>query len=62
MGWEAMGEVALRAVAVAPDTREHARLRLSNGLQRGIVAAQVEELVRDVIGGVRTPVREEEAR
>lgn len=54
--------MALRGVAVALDTREHARKRLSEGVDRGILAAKVEEIVREVVRGVRTPIREEEVR
>ena len=55
-------EVGLRGVAVAMDTREHARRRLSEGVDRGILAAKVEEIVREVVRGVRTPIRESEVR
>lgn len=55
-------EVGLRGVALAPDTRGHARKRLADGVSRGILAAKVEEIVREVVRGVRTPVREEEVR
>ena len=58
-GWV---EVGLRGVALAPDTRGHARKRLADGVMRGILAAKVEEIVREVVRGVRTPVREEEVR
>lgn len=50
----------LRGVALSPDTREHARKKLSEGVERGIMAAKVEEIVRGVVRGVRTPIREEE--
>lgn len=50
----------LRGVALSPDTREHARKKLSEGVERGILAAKVEEIVREVVRGVRTPIREEE--
>lgn len=50
----------LRGVALSPDTREHARKKLSEGVERGIMAAKVEEIVREVVRGVRTPIREEE--
>lgn len=55
-------EVDLRGVALAPDTREHARKRLEAGVSRGVFAAKVEEIVREVVRDVRTPVREEEVR
>jgi len=55
-------EVDLRGVALAPDTRGHARKRLEAGVSRGVLAAKVEEIVREVIRDVRTPVREEEVR
>lgn len=57
---EGAAEVGLRGVAVAPDTRRHARKRLAEGVERGVLAAKVEEIVREVVRGVRTPVREEE--
>lgn len=57
---EGPAEVGLRGVAFAPDTRGHARKRLSQGVERGVLAAKVEEIVREVVRGVRTPVREEE--
>lgn len=53
-------EVGLTGVALAPDTRAHARKRLADGVMRGILAAKVEEIVREVVRSVRTPVREEE--
>lgn len=53
-------EVGLRGVALAPDTRGHARKVLADGVTRGILAAKVEEIVREVVRNVRTPVREEE--
>lgn len=52
----------MRGVALAPDTRGHVRKKLSQGVMRGILAAKVEEIVREVVRGVRTPVREEEVR
>ena len=55
-------EVGLRGVALAPDTRGHARKRLADGVMRGILAAKVEEIVREVVRDVHTPVREEEVR
>lgn len=55
-------EIGLRGVALSPDTREHVRRRLSGGVERGVLAAKVEELVREVVRGVRTPVREEEVK
>lgn len=55
-------EVDLRGVALAPDTREHARKRLLKGIERGVLAAKVEEIVREVVRGVRTPIREEKVR
>lgn len=55
-------EVGLTGVALAPDTRGHVRKRLSEGVARGVFGAKVEEIVREVVRGVRTPVREEEVR
>lgn len=55
-------EVGLKGVALAPDTRKHARRELSRGVERGVLAAKVEEIVREVVRGVRTPVREEEVK
>lgn len=53
-------EVGLRGVAFAPDTREHVRRKLSEQIERGLLSAKIEELVREVVRDVRTPVREEE--
>lgn len=53
-------DVGLRGVAMALDTRGHARKKMSVGVERGILAAKIEEIVRGTIRGVRTPVREEE--
>lgn len=55
-------EIGLRGVALSPDTREHARRRLSKEVERGVLAAKVEEIVRKVVCGVRTPVRKEEVK
>ncbi|CAM9801293.1 unnamed protein product [Scytosiphon promiscuus] len=55
-------EVGLTGVALAPDTRGHVRKRLSEGVARGVFGAKVEEIVREVVRGVQTPIREEEIR
>lgn len=57
---EGAAEVGLRGLALTPDTREHARRRLAASVEKGVLAAKVEELVREIVRGVRTPVREQE--
>ncbi|CAM9389974.1 unnamed protein product, partial [Choristocarpus tenellus] len=57
---EGFVEVDLRGAAHAPDRRGHARKRLAEGFDRGLMVTRIGELLTDVIRGVHTPIREEE--